>query len=642
MLRDFESDRQRLFTRRALLLGGLQAGIFGVLASRMYYLQVTEGMRYALLAEDNRINHRLLAAPRGLILDRFGQKLAVNEQNFRLMLVPEQVGNIDAMLKNISTFVPLDERDLRRIRRDIQRNRSFAPLTIADNLTWDQAATVELRLPDLEGVSIDVGQIRHYPFGEATAHILGYVSAVNEDELKADADPLLSVPGVQIGKTGIEKLNDKQLRGVVGAADLEVNAFGRTIREIARREGTPGHTIRLTLDIELQKYAQQRLMTERSAAAVVIDAQTGAVYAMASHPTFDANAFSQGISQAKWQELTRDETVPLTNKVIGGLYAPGSTFKVAVGLASLEGNHTTPAHTVSCTGAIDLGNHRFHCWKRGGHGTLDMVGALRESCDVYFYDLARRVGIDGIAAMARRLGIGAATGLDMPGERNGLMPDRLWKEATHHENWQPGDTLNVSIGQGDVQTTPLQLAVMLARIVNGGYAVVPHLTREIEGVAEENTIVHELGFDRANLAVIAAGMNAVVNDRRGTGFTSRIETEGQQMGGKTGTSQVRRISMAERASGVVRNEDRPWLYRDHALFIGYAPVQDPRYVVAVMVEHGGGGSKAAAPIARDILIEAQRLNPSVERTTPLPAVEFIPPVPGAIPVAAPADPDESD
>lgn len=641
MLRDFESDRQRLFTRRALLLGSAQAGVFGILASRMYYLQVTEGQRYALLADDNRINRRLLAAPRGLILDRFGQKLAINEQNFRLMLVPEQVENIDAMLKNISTFVPLDERTLRRIRRDIQRNRSFAPLTIAENLSWDQAAAIELRLPDLEGVSIDVGEIRHYPFGQVTAHILGYVSDVNEEELKADSDPLLSVPGIQIGKTGIEKLNDKALRGSVGAADLEVNAFGRTIREIARREGKPGSTVTMTLDIELQKYAQQRLMTERSAAAVVMDVNTGAIYAMASHPTFDANEFSRGISQAKWQELTRDETVPLTNKVIGGLYAPGSTFKMVVGLAALEGNHITPAHTVPCYGAIDLGTHRFHCWKRGGHGTLDLVGALRESCDVYFYDLARKVGIDGIAATARRLGIGALTGIDMPGEKAGLMPDRVWKEATRHASWLPGETLNVSIGQGDVLTTPLQLAVMTARLVNGGYGVVPHVTREIEGVREENTIWPELGFDPAHLSVITAGMTSVVNDRRGTGYGSRISETGQQMGGKTGTSQVRRISMAERASGVVRNEDRPWLYRDNALFVGYAPVNDPRYAVVVVVEHGGGGSKVAAPIARDILIEAQRLNPMADRSTPLPAAEFIPPAPGTTP-APPAEGDETD
>ncbi len=640
MLRDFESDRQRLFTRRALLLGGLQAGVFGILASRMYYLQVTEGVRYATLAEDNRINRKLLAAPRGLILDRFGQKLAINEQNFRLMLVPEQVENVDAMLKNLGAFVPLDERDLRRITRDIKNNRKFNPLTIADNLTWDQAAAIELRLPDMEGVSIDVGEIRHYPFGAVTAHILGYVSSVSENDLRADDDPLLSVPGVQIGKTGIEKLNDKQLRGTVGVADLEVNAFGRTIREIARREGRPGHTVRLTLDIELQKYAQQRLMTERSAAAVVMDVRTGAIYALASHPTFDANEFSRGISQARWQELTRDETFPLTDKVIAGQYAPGSTFKIAVALAALEGNHITASHTVPCYGAIDLGNHRFHCWKRGGHGTLDLVGALRESCDVYFYDLARKVGIDGIAATARQLGIGRPTGIDMPGERSGLMPDRTWKENTRHEAWQPGETLNVSIGQGDVLATPLQLAVMLSRIVNGGYGVVPHVTREIEGVTQESTVWPELGFDPANLAVIAAGMNSVMNDRRGTSYASRIMDDDKHMGGKTGTSQVRRISMAERATGVIRNEDRPWLYRDHALFIGYAPVQDPRYAIAVIVEHGSGGSKAAAPIARDIMIEAQRLNPALDRTTPLPAAEFIPPAAGA--TQSPNTADESD
>ena len=639
-MRDFESERQRLFSRRTLLLGGLQAGLLGTLVTRMYYLQVTQGAKFATLAEENRINMQLLAPPRGLILDRFGQKLAINEQNFRLVLVPEQTGEVEDMLKKLSAFVPLDEVALRRIRRDLQRNRgrAFAPLTVAENLSWEQAAAIELRLPELDGVDIEVGQIRHYPFASATAHVLGYVAAASENDLEADSDPLLTVPGVQIGKTGAEKLWDKALRGKAGAADMEVNAFGRTIREVQRREGESGHALSLTLDIELQKYVQQRLMTERSAACVVLDVHTGAIYAFASHPAFDNNEFSRGISQRHWQDLINDETTPLTNKVSAGLYAPGSTFKMVTALAALESGQVPPSHAVPCYGAIELGNHRFHCWKQGGHGMLDMVGALRESCDVYMYDLARKIGIDTIAAMARKLGLGAVTGLDLPGEKAGLVPDRAWKEANKGERWQPGESLVAAIGQGYMLATPLQLAVMTARIVNGGYGVTPHLMKEVAGEGQEQTEWPELGFDPDNLAAIVAGMNSVCNDRRGTAHAARITEEGKQMGGKTGTSQVRRISMAERAAGIVRNEDRPWRLRDNALFVGYAPTHSPRYAVAVIVEHGGGGSKAAAPIARDVLIEAQRLDPASPRNVPMPAAEFIPPSSPA--PSAPEEPND--
>lgn len=625
MMKDFESDRQRLFARRTVLLGGLQAGLFGGLITRMYYLQVTEGSRYSTLAEDNRINIKLLPPPRGLILDRFGQKLAINEQNFRLTLVPEQVGNVQDMLKKLTAFVNLTEYDYRRIQRDLARIKKFDTLTVKENLNWEQAAAIQTRTPELPGVSIDVAQVRHYPFAQSTAHVLGYVAAVSENNLKEDPDPLLSLPGFQIGKTGIEKLHDRDMRGQAGSADMEVNAFGRTIREIAQRKGTPGHNVRLTLDIDLQNYVQQRLMTERSAAAVVMDVYTGEIYAFASHPSFDNNTFSRGISQTDYDTLTGDETTPLINKVSSGLYAPGSTFKPAVALAALEGNYATAAHRVTCLGAVNLGSHYFHCWKHQGHGSLDMVGALRESCDVYFYDLASKMGIDAISAMAHRLGLGAATGLDLPNEKDGLVPDRIWKEATKGERWQGGETLIVSIGQGAMLTTPLQLAVMTSRLVNGGRSVVPHLTREIDGEEKKQTEWPDMGLDPANLSVVVAGMNSVCNDRKGTGYSARITTPGKEMGGKSGTSQVRRITMAERAAGIVRNEDRPWRLRDNALFIAFAPVGSPRYAAAVIVEHGGGGSAVAGPIARDILLEAQRLNPAAERSSPLPAAEFIPP-----------------
>jgi penicillin-binding protein 2 len=641
-MRDFESERQRVFARRTFLLGGLQAGIFGGLIARMYYLQITEGARFATLAEENRISTQLVAPTRGLILDRFGEKLALNEQNFRLLLVPEQVGRFDDMLAKLQAFAKIDEADLKRIRRELKRNRPFNPLLIADNLTWQQAAAIEVRLPELPGVSIDVGQIRHYPDSLATAHVLGYVGAVSEADMRADADPLLSLPTVQIGKTGIEKLLENDLRGRAGAVDLEVNAHGRTIRRIDERPGIPGKTTVLTLDRMLQNYVQQRLMTERSAAAVVMDVHTGAIYALASHPSFDANAFSRGIDQTSYDTLIKDETTPLTNKAMAGLYAPGSTFKMVVALAGLEAGLVDASHQVTCYGAMQLGNHKFHCWKRGGHGTMDMNGAIRESCDVYFYDIASKVGIDEIAAMARRLGLGTVTGLDLPGEKPGLVPDSLWKEANKGERWQAGETLVVSIGQGFMLSTPLQLAVMTARLTNGGVAVVPHLIKEIKGGLQEQTEWPSLGLRNRNLDVILKAMNAVCNDKHGTAFGARIPDKGKEMGGKTGTSQVRRISMAERAAGVVSNEDRPWKFRDHALFVGYAPTSNPRFAVAVVVEHGGGGSKAAAPIARDILLEAQRLDPTAPSRAKLPVAEFIAPNPANLANSSAPNPAEEN
>ena len=623
-MRDFESERQRLFTRRTLILGGGQALIFGGLVARMYYLQVTEGARYATLAEENRIRTKLLSPPRGLIYDRFGERLAVNEQNFRLLLVPEQAGSVDQMLEKISAFITLTEYDLKKIKRELKRSRAFNPITIAENLTWEQTAAIQVRLPELDGVSIDVGQIRHYPYPVSTAHVLGYVAAVSERDLKSDSDPLLTVPGLQIGKSGIEKIHDKELRGTVGTANLEVNAFGRVIREVQRREGLPGKSLSLTIDLELQKYVQQRLMTERSASCVVMDVHTGAIYALASHPSFDNNAFSKGISQKLWDDLRNDETAPLSNKVIAGLYSPGSTFKMVTALAALETGHITTSHSVTCYGVFKLGTHRFHCWKHYGHGKMDLASALRESCDVYFYDLASRIGIDAIEAMARKLGLGSITNLDIPGEAEGLVPSREWKEARRGERWQGGDTLNTSIGQGFVLSTPLQLAVMTARLVNGGKAVEPRLTKAIEGEDLPVPNWEDLGFNPDHVSTIISGMNSVCNNRKGTAYSARIAEEGKEMGGKTGTAQVRRISLAERAAGIVRNEDREWRLRDNALFVGYAPIHSPRYAVSVIVDHGGGGSAVAAPIARDILIEAQRLNPTDSRTRPnIPPAELI-------------------
>jgi len=602
-----DPDRHKLFTRRAIVLAGGKAALLSALVGRMYYLQVVESERHATLAEENRINLRLLPPPRGRIVDRSGRPLAINSQNYRVVVVAEQTASVEDTLDALDAIIDISDGERRRVLREIGRRRSFVPVTVRDNLDWQDVARIEVNAPDLPGIAIDVGQSRHYLYDAEFAHVLGYVAAVSEDEMTGD--PLLELPGFRIGKAGIEKVYDNALRGTGGSSQVEVNALGRVIRELDRQEGQLGAEVKLTIDLDLQRLASQRLEGQ-SGAAVVMDVRTGDVVALASTPGYDPNAFNRGLSSKEWRALISNPKAPLTNKAIAGQYAPGSTFKLAVAMAALEKGAITPETRFTCYGRTRLGNAQFHCWKRGGHGTLDLNGAISQSCDVYFYETAKRTGVDRITVMARRFGLGQTLGLDLPGERAGLMPTRDWKLATISTPWQMGETLIASIGQGYILATPLQLAVMTARIANGGRAVTPRLTRMVPegGTEAADELPPDLGLSPPHLEVVRAGMDAVVNGPRGTARGSAIREKGLEMAGKTGTSQVRRITKAEREAGVVKNEDLPWERRDHALFVGYAPVDAPRYAVAVVVEHGGSGSKAAAPVARDILLAAQKLD----------------------------------
>ncbi len=603
-----DPDRHKIFSRRAAILGGGQAVLMTALVGRLYYLQVVEADRYATLADENRINLRLLAPPRGRVLDRFGTPLAENQQNYRLQLVPEDVkgSDIDEVLAHVQRIVDLNESDRRRALRELRRNRAFVPVTLKENLSWREVARIEVNSPDLPGLMIDVGRSRRYPFGTETAHVLGYVAAVSEDD--ADDDPLLKLPGFRVGRSGIEKVHDLSLRGSGGSSEVEVNAYGRMIRELSRREGQPGADVVLTLDMGLQKYVSERLGGE-SASVVVLDVRNGDILAMVSSPSFDSNDFNRGLSNAEWQRLVSDERAPLTNKTITGIYPPGSTFKMIVLLAALEKGVISPEQKIHCSGEYELGDATFHCWKKHGHGQMDAISAVAQSCDVYFYEIAKRTGIDRIAAMARKFGMDQFTGIDLPGERDGLMPTRSWKRATRDEPWHQGETVIAGIGQGYVLVTPLQLALMTARMVNGGQAIVPHLTGAV-GAAQTDRIaptdVPSLNIRPSDLEIVMRGMDETVNGPTGTARASATGIDEFPMAGKTGTVQVRRITKAEREKGVIKNEDLPWRQRDHALFVGYAPVENPRYAVAVVVEHGGGGSSVAAPIARDIMKEAYR------------------------------------
>jgi penicillin-binding protein 2 len=626
--------RQKLLTRRAALLGIGQGVAIGALAARLYQLQILEKDRYSVLSEENRINLRPLVPPRGRILDRFGAALADNEPNYRVVVVPEQAGDLDRTLDAIGKLIEIGDNDRHRVQRDAKRKHSFVPLIVRTNLTWAEMARIEVAVPELPGVSIEQGSIRNYPQGAGASHIVGYVGAVQEKEL--NGDPLLELPDFRIGRSGIERSADLKLRGSAGTSQVEVNAYGRVVREVFRAPGQPGQDVVLSLDTGLQEFVTKRCAEQQSVACVVLDAWTGDVLALVSSPSFDPMLFSAGLTPAMWQELATDPRNPLSNKAIAGTYPPGSTFKPVTALAGLEAGAITPESTISCPGYIQLGNATFHCWREHGHGSVRLHDAIKHSCDVYFYETARRIGVDRLAEMANRLGFGNPLGIDMPGERGGLIPTRDWKLATTGVAWQQGETLIAGIGQGSVLATPLQMATMTARLVTGRQ-VVPHLVRAAgqlpPGGDRDSPDFALLRVTPRSLSLVTDGMSAVVNEQGGTGYASRITDPAMAMGGKSGTSQVRRLGVTGRAHGTEAN--LPWKDRDHSLFIAFAPVGSPRYVCATVVEHGGFGSAVCAPICRDVLIETQRRDPgrkvpqpeAVAQTVPAPAIPPPPPLP---------------
>lgn len=597
-------ESARLITRRGLVLGGAQVGFMGLLGLRMRQMQVEEAEQYRLLAEENRINVRLIPPSRGIIYDRHGVPVAQNAQNYRIVIVREDVGDIDETIAKLKRLIPLDEDELERSLKEMYRRSPFVPVTLADRLRWEDLAEVAVNAPVLPGITPDVGLSREYPLGEDFAHIVGYVGPVSDYDLSKieDPDPLLQIPKFQIGKVGVETRLEGQLRGAAGTKRIEINAAGRVMRELSRDEFTPGQDLQLTIDHGLQNYAQARLANE-SAGSVVIDIETGDLLAMASAPSFNPNLFVRGISSKDYGELRENTYKPLFNKTVQGQYPPGSTFKMMTGLAALRAGVIGPGETVYCPGYMPFGGRRFHCWKRGGHGHMDFNSAITQSCDVYFYEAANRVGVDRLADLCHEFGLGERHDIPMSAVREGIVPSTKWKAQVRGERWNPGETLNTSIGQGDVLASPLQLAVMTARLA-GGKAVKPRLIKSINGV--EVPVEEALGLDVPGslMRLVRRAMWNVSNNRRGTARRSRIVAEGIEMAGKTGTSQVRNITAAERARGVFRNDQLPWHRRDHGLFVAFAPFDKPKYAIATVIEHGGGGSSAAAPPSRDILLYA--------------------------------------
>lgn len=601
--RDTE-ETVRTMNRRTLMLGGAMGAMVAVIGARMRYLQVDQADEFKLLAEENRISIRLIPPERGLIQDRNGQVIAANEQNYRVVITREAAGDVDLVLRRLAGIIPMTPEELERTIEEVKALRAFVPVTVAERLSWDDFSKVALNAPALPGVVPEVGLSRRYPLDQDFAHVVGYVGPVSEKDLEAleRPDPLLRIPKFQIGKIGVERWMEDTLRGRAGTKRIEVNSAGRVMRELERQEGDRGTDIRLTIDAGVQNFAQARL-GEESAAAVVMDVTNGEIICIASSPSFDPNLFVRGISHTDYNLLMENDHRPLANKTVSGAYPPGSTFKMVTALAALEAGVATPDTRVRCPGYIEFGGRRFHCWKRGGHGTVSLVRSLSESCDVYYYDIAQKVGIDKIAEMGRKLGLGQRFDIPMSAITEGIMPNKQWKLERHKQDWRIGDTINASIGQGYVLTSPLQLAVMTARLASGR-AVAPRLVRMVNDLELPVDEAPPLGIPAEHLAAVRRGMYEVVNDERGTAKSSRIVAPTLVMAGKTGTSQVRNISAAERESGVISNDQLPWNRRDHALFVGYAPYDAPRYAISVVVEHGGGGSTAAAPIARDIILRA--------------------------------------
>ena len=572
------------FDRRTFVLGAVQGGVGLLLAVRLGYLAIFENEKYRLASESNRVNLTLIPPRRGWVLDRHGSPLASNRADFRVDLVPDRLVDPQRTVAELGDLLQLTPVQMRDLSDKLEKTQGFAPVEVATGLDWDRFAAISVRLPDLPGVVPQRGFSRYYPTGPAVGHLLGYVGTVSAEEYTRDKNPLLITPGFKIGKDGLEKQFEQRLRGVPGARRSEVTAAGRVVKDLDTREDQPGQPIQLTIDGPLQDYAARRLGTE-SGSVVVLDCLTGDLLCMASMPSFDPNSFSDGIGRVEWKMLSEDDHVPLRNKVLKGLYPPGSTVKPMVAMAFLEAG-LDPKASVGCGGGLRVGNRVFHCWNRRGHGTVDMAKAIYQSCDVYFYHFAQKIGMDPIAVMAKRLGMQEKFVLPVASQSFGTVPSPAWKQRKYDQPWAIYDTVNATIGQGYMLANPLQLAVMAGRIATGN-RIMPRLnfTKDIPR--------HQsLGFSAEHVNFVREAMNEVVNGA-GTAGRAKLPVPNVQMAGKTGTAQVVGLNISSGKGGI-------WKYRDHGLFIFFAPYDNPRYAGAVVIEHGGG-SGAAYPIARDVM-----------------------------------------
>lgn len=581
------------FTRRALLLGAVQLGVGGLLAGRMAWLSIVQKGKYDKLAEANRVQSQLLAPRRGWIVDRHGQPIAVNRASFRVDLIPDRLQDPDRIIDELRQMLSLSADEIARIRDALDRSPGYLPVPVIENLDYDRFAAISVRQPELPGVAPSSGYTRSYPAGAAVGHLTGYVGPAAIEDYQRFHDPLLITPGFKVGREGVEKTMEPWLRGTPGARRTEVTAHGRLVQELTTRPEKMGHLLQLKIDAGLQEYAARRI-GPNSGSVAVIDLADGGLLALTSMPSYDPNSFSDGISPSEWAMLSGNDHLPLMNKAIQGLYPPGSCVKPMVSLALLRWG-VDPTEIVHCSGVYRLGNTLFHCAKHSGHGPVDMHRAIQQSCDVYFYTMGRRIGIDKIAPMARSVGLGEKFDLPYTMQRYGTVPDAAWKQRRYKHPWTAADTVNAAIGQGYFLVNPLQLAVMAARIATGR-ALEPRLI----GNRRYGPQGQSLNIPPSHMGIVHAGMRDVVNSGAGTAGRARLPVEGVEMAGKTGSAQVRHISMADRRAGRTASEGLPWKYRDHAHFIGFAPVEAPRYAIGVTLEHGNHGA-AAGEVARDVM-----------------------------------------
>ena len=593
-------DERRLrhrFSRRMVLFGGAQVGLFGLLGWRLHQLQILESSGYSLLSDENRLTFQLVAPARGSIYDRFGMPIAEDRENLRVLVIPVFCKDLSRTLDAIASIVPVSAGERDRVIRGARRQSGYFPVLVTEGLSWRQFALLNVLAPQLPGVRTDRGAYRHYRHARGLAHVVGYVGMADKEEVNEDR--VMRLPGFRTGKTGIEKGFDAALRGKPGSNTYEVDAHGRVVRQLGSAPSARGNDLVLTIDHELQDIALERLSEHRVASIVALDVVTGEILVMASTPTFDPNDVAFRPEASDWRALARTRDHPFENRAIRGLYPPGSTFKVCTALAGLDAGVITPTETMRCPGSYAVGRKIFRCWRAHGGG-IDVHQAIKQSCDTYFYETAKRMGINTLAAMARKLGLGQVHDCGLAGQKKGIVPDTTWKRQVVGEPWYGGETVIAGIGQGFMQSTPLQLAVMAARVATGR-AVVPRLLTPDKD-APEPELAPLLDIDPVYLDYVRNGMVGAVNEKGGTAVRSALELPDIQMVGKTGTSQV--VSLANKA------KLGGWESEHHALFIAFAPAHAPRYAAACVVEHGGGGSRAAAPIVKDIMTEILLRDPA--------------------------------
>ena len=588
------------FKRRSFILGLGKGILLTGLLGRLIHLQIFNRDYYRTLADRNRIQMRLIAPPRGQIVDCTGKILAMNQNVYRCLMMPDPNADIEREVNILQRLLNLSDIQVNELKKQLVLQSKIASV-VKESLSWDEMASLQLNFPDLQGLLIEKAQMRQYISPEILCHVVGYVAQASQKDL--DDYKLEPIPGLRIGKNGLEKRFQNVLNGKPGMQRVEVNARRRIIRVIDHTSPKVGQDLHLTLNLELQEMVAKTLSQHRNSAAVVMDVETGAIRAMVSHPGYDSNLFVQGIQKGNWKELLTNEDRPLTNKTLSGQYAPGSTFKMVVALAALSEGIIDQQSHVNCPGHYDLGNHRFHCWtwKTGGHGRMSLENAIARSCDVFFYHVALQIGALKIVEMASRLGFGELTGIELDGEKKGLIPTPEWAKFRKGFFKQKGQALNISIGQGVILSTPLQLTRMIAMLVNGGKIIKPHLVKP-----ESYEQKHLEGIETQWLELLHQGMANCVNQPGGTAYGSRPNTADWSFGGKTGSTQVSRITMQQRNDGSYK--DLPYHLKDHALFVGFAPIEQPKHAVAVIIEHGMSGGRVAAPLGRDILMAARSID----------------------------------